>query len=321
MNHALVNRLARKAAALVRRVALAPAQWRLERSGSAERLHYEQLAAQCATRYARIRTHDTGETTGLWRDFNERLERSLLPRPPWDFLRDPVISATMVMTKGGANLAAELAALRAFWPPETLRTMVRENALGSPRLANAELLTSHNSIHHAHHIARFLQATSVRPDTIGTVVEWGGGYGNLAKLWRRMKGCAPTWVIIDTPVLAVVQWLYLAAILGEDTVRLMEHSDTTLLHGGITIIPLQFVKAVPPTADLFVSTWAISESPRELQDMVVERSWFGARHLLLGYQDSNAHLPNAGRIGALAASVGATIEDLPALPGQHYAFR
>jgi hypothetical protein len=65
----------------------------------------------------------------------------------------------------------------------------------------------------------------------------------------------------------------------------------------------------------------LSESSGYSQEFVQSRRWFQAPRLLLAYQDSNAALPDAGRVGEAARGEGAVIEDIPFLPGNHYAFR
>lgn len=67
--------------------------------------------------------------------------------------------------------------------------------------------------------------------------------------------------------------------------------------------------------------WALSESSRYSQDYVVAHKWFDSKHILLAYPDSYKKLPDADRVGKLAAGIGAVIEDITFLPGDHYAFR
>lgn len=70
----------------------------------------------------------------------------------------------------------------------------------------------------------------------------------------------------------------------------------------------------------FISTWALSESSKYSQDYVVAHKWFSSKHILLAYQDSNEKLLDADRVGKLATDMGAIIEDIEFLPGNHYAF-
>ena len=154
-----------------------------------------------------------------------------------------------------------------------------------------------------------------------TVVEWGGGYGNMAKIFKRLNSTPSTYIIVDTPLFSCIQWLYLATILGEESVNLLQGPEDTIRAEKINLLPICFVDRHKINADLFMSTWALSESSKYSQDYVLDHEWFNAKHLLLAYQDSRDDFPEAERVGEIAANNGAIIEDIEFLPGNHYAFR
>lgn len=256
----------------------------------------------------------------LWRTFTASLERALLPAPSFAFLNVPTIMTTMFITKGGFWLRRELALLEARLPEQALRSMLHEDYVGLPLLALTRYLTSHNTVHHLYHLVRFCQATGSTLSQLATIVEWGGGYGNLAKIFRRFHGGRPTYVLIDLPLLACLQWLYLATIFGPGEVVLFLKPGESIQPGKFNIVPVCFLDAVPRVADLFVSTWALSESSHQAVDTVADR-WFGARHLLLAYQKRSRIFPHAERVGELAVGKGAVIESIDFLPRSRYAFR
>lgn len=317
------ERIVRKLRHILHQLRQEPGYWELLASHWQQLIRFYQLRWSFTEQYSRVSGQEMRPfVTPLWADFNRSLERSLLPHPSWSFLRNPTIASTMVITKEGLNMQEELTYLTQQYVPGQLSHILREDPLGRPFIANQTYLTSHNSIHHAHHIARFFSVTGAQAHEIDRVVEWGGGYGNLVKIYRRITNRMPQWVIIDTPLLSVLQWLYLSTIFGPGQVKLITSPDQKPLEHGITLVPVQWYQQVPLRADLFVSTWAISESPIHLQDDVAkEYQWFGAQHLLIGYQEGNSSLPDAGHIGDLARESGAVIEDLPHLPAQHYAFK
>jgi hypothetical protein len=91
--------------------------------------------------------------------------------------------------------------------------------------------------------------------------------------------------------------------------------------GQINLVPIALLKKLNLNADLFVSTWGLSESAKEAQDFVKEKDWFNAKHLLIGFQDSIKKLRYASRLGEIAAKDGATIIDIDFIPNNHYAFK
>ena len=94
-----------------------------------------------------------------------------------------------------------------------------------------------------------------------------------------------------------------------------------IMTGKINILPLYLLRNYKGKTDLFISTWALSESSKLSQDYVVKNRWFGAKYLMLAYQISSNTLPNAGRLGRLAKIDGATITPVFFAPNNYYAFR
>jgi hypothetical protein len=294
---------------------------RLAASRPGQRACFERLSESFAGLYAGLAGQDVGVLiTPLWENYNRELAAAFLPRPPFGFLKHPAIIGTMFVIAGGRWLAEELAYVEARLPRERLRAVLAEDHAGEPLLLNAEYLTSHNAVHHLYHLLRFAEAAGCELERLGNVVEWGGGYGSLARLFRRLGGKA-TYVSIDTPLFACLQWLYLSTVLGPEAVRLLQQPGERPESGKVNLLPLHLVAQADLRADLFVSTWALSESSPEAQDFVLGRDWFGARHLLLAYQSSSPALPAAGRVGQLAAATGARLCEIEFLPGNHYAFR
>jgi hypothetical protein len=182
--------------------------------------------------------------------------------------------------------------------------------------------TSHQTIHHLYHLERFAAATGVDIARLQKAVEWGAGYGNQARIFRRLHGGRPTQVLMDLPIFSLLQWLYLSTVFGEDEVVLADSERATIHEGLVNIVPVGLSELVGSDADLFVSTWAISETARPAQDHVIEeRGWFGARHLLLAHQRATSAFPEAERVGLIAAAQGARVERLRVMRGSQYAFR
>lgn len=251
-----------------------------------------------------------------WADRNRRLEGDLLPSPPLGFLRHPAILYTMFLSD--RYLAAELPEVLRRLPPDAARAALAEDPVGDPPLTpghDGTYVTSSNTVHHLHHLARFVGATGADLRELDTVVEWGGGYGNLAKVLTRLRGAIPTYVIVDTPLFSCLQWLYLSSVLGPDRTQLLLGPRDRIREGRINLLPIGRLEGLRLEADLFVSTWALNESPRQVQDEVVRRGWLGARHLLLGMHRGHSLEGAAIADGAGSEPVGSFMS------GQRYLFR
>lgn len=292
----------------------------IARQKSSQKIVFEELKVHFAEAYARSRAHDASPyMTPWWHGEVAKMEATFLPEPSPLFLQDPTIRWEMVAQAQGM-LAAELPVLEAAYETEELLRVLEEDVVGGQILNVARYHTCINSVHHAYHIHRFVDATGHRLSDFGTVVEWGGGYGNLAKLFLRWADSTPTYVIIDVPIMSALQWLYLSCVLGFDRVVLVDSPDVPIEEGKVNILPVGLAEGRTPEADLFISTWALSESSPAAQELVVGRDWFGARSLFLGYQDSNTEFAVASDVGELARAKGATTHQIEFLPHCHYAF-
>jgi hypothetical protein len=275
---------------------------------------FDTLAGEFASRLAAIRDLcDAAFVRDDWATRNAQLEADLLPRPRPDLLAHPAIRFQMFV--GSRYLVHELPYVLARVGDAGL---LAEDDVGAPPLApvpGTQLATSSNTVHHLHHLLRYEELTGRRVRDADVVVEWGAGYGNLAKLLGRLHGASPTVVLIDTPVFSAVQWLYLAAALGEDSVVLHTRAGQRPARGCFNVVPVGLAAGLDVRADLFLSTWALNESTQAAQALVIGRSWFGAESLLLGMHAGDPLAPDLLAAGALQAALG------DFMPGQCYFVR
>ncbi len=257
----------------------------------------------------------------MWEKFNKQLEAALLPTPPFDFLNDPIISGTMFLNAGGTLLEHERRFVEDRIPSEKLAGVLQEDYVGVPALHDARYVTSHNSIHHLYLLLRFFGSTATRPAGIGRVIEWGGGYGDLAKIFLRLREQPTTYILIDTPLMASLQWLYLSTVLGPESVHVLT-PGLGVIEGTVNVVPVGLVDSLELRPDLFISTWALSESSTAAQEYVAARNWFGARHLLLAYQKPmSASFVEGSVMARIVAESGASRETPELQLRDEYAFR
>ncbi len=303
----------------------AAARWQnhheLAKGSVEQKKRFCALRSQFRSRLEALEKFDISHyTTPNWKNFNEKVRAALFPEPSFAFLRNPTVMYTMFLSRGGTAMKTELDYLESKLKPEELQRLLAEDGTGAPLLLNSRYRTSHNTIHHLHHLIRFQERTGRALNSISSVIEWGGGYGNLAKLFTRLVGKQRTYTIIDTPLFSCLQWLYLSTIFGEENVNLIQSPQQTIQEGKINLVPVCFIPNLSLQAELFISTWALNESSVASQDAVTQRNWFGAKHLLLAYLENYPGLPDSERVAKAAVARGASIEDIEFLPKNHYVF-
>lgn len=262
-----------------------------------------------------VRSLDAGSTDGLpsaeaWAANSAELRRDILERDPSGFLRWDVIRRTMFVGSG-SFVRAELAALRRDGDWRTRwRDAIREDRFGDPPTLPRYRATSGNRVHHAHHILQFERASGVRMDQIDGVFEFGGGYGGMAHLLRRL-GFRGTHVIVDLPMFSALQRFYLSTVLDgrmEGVHCIQDPGEVPRLLQGCR-------------RKLMLATWSFSEVPGPAR-MAATPAARTCDHFLLGFQERFEELDNTSLPEAMARLAPPGIRwkawEIPRLAGNRY---
>lgn len=232
----------------------------------------------------------------FWEDWILKISNSFKEQVSIDFLNQPEISYTMVFSHntGFASAAKRINFIKKIFSDDETRNLLQEDFIGGPNIVSFEYLTSANRSHHAFHLARYSEITSKKFWDTSSVLEFGGGYGNMARLLKKMNPKL-TYTIIDLPELLSLQYIYLGAIFGEDNLNCIFSKDQNIVDGKINLIASSLVlnNQISIKAESFISTWAITESPKPFQDDIIRRDFFDANNILIGSLiDKNNHLKN-----------------------------
>ena len=204
-----------------------------------------------------------------------------------------------------------------------MRHYLLENRLGNPAITSIFWLTSHTSIHHLYHLIRFEQVNKVSLNQTTNVIEFGGGYGNIAKIYRRINPSC-TYVIIDLPVVCCIQYVYLSTLLGRDSVYFVSDTGDRTRIGKINLVPIRFMEYLEDIPNgLFVSTWGLSEATAEAQSFIQKKKFFNTKSILLAFQANNDTFQLAENVVSLVSSLKDKcyhLEEIPFLKNNYYLF-
>jgi len=288
---------------------------RLAEARAYQKKAFDALKSDFAARVRALERFDESAfLTEEWTQAGRYLRKSMLPVPPFSFLNDYVIKNAMVPRVDDA--AAMLARVRGRFKGRRLAELLTEDWVGMPPWLLFESLSSSTQLHHLNDLLHFSDVARCRVDRLKTVVEWGGGYGCMAKLFRRW-GHASTYVIVDFSLMSCVQWLYLATVFGEESVHQLRTPDAEIRKGRINLVPLGLLDRLDGfKADLFLSTFALSESAPFAQHRVLAADWWGARRLLVAY---DARRYDVARLRRALKKRGALVERTKVGDGSYYA--
>lgn len=248
----------------------------------------------------------------MWRTFNDSLIKDMYPDVPASFLRHPAIENTM-HSRGASYTAERVSWLEKHYKCDFdfLARMLHETAVGDPYISVERYMASDVTVGHLFHLAKYRQTTGNNLPERGTIVEWGGGYGNLARMVKTIHpGC--TYIIIDSPIMTSIQHFYLSFFTDA---RLYDGS----IHAGkVNLVSLNHLEKLEFDADMFISTWAFNESTEACGEYVESRDWFNAEKYLIAYLPGSFNIP---RIERLADDTDAKILPVDFLPPNKYLMR
>ena len=249
-----------------------------------------------------------------WLANRRRLRQLVADADPRRFLEWDVLHHTMFV-ENAAYARAQLQTLRRSprWA-DRWRSAIREDAVGLPTRCRWRLSSSDNLITHAYSSAAFERATGRRVDSFGQVIEFGGGYGSMCRLFRRL-GFGGEYVIVDFPEFAALQQYYLAAVAAE--------SPAVATGRTVHVTDLADLANVTVADDaLLVALWSLSEASLAVRQLAL-RALDAAPNVLLAYQDRFGEVDNGQFFAdwqARRPNVQWVSEPFGFVPGNHYLF-
>jgi len=225
-----------------------------------------------------------GAIEDQWILFVRQFRDMLLHADPRSFCRWDVIGRTMGITNQSRAFTAwdELKRapdFRSRWLP-----IMPESGSGRAIRFLPHPQTSGMVVWQASHLMAFERETGLPVGSMGLVVEFGPGYGNLCRLVHRL-GFKGRYVMFDLPELLILQRYFLRS----ENLPVTTPEQFAAGQNGICFVsdPAQLAAMLPPagTVDrsMFAGVWSISESPPELRRRVLEAvAGFGA--YLIAYQ-------------------------------------
>ena len=147
----------------------------------------------------------------VWINYLNRLRQLVLNQEPREFLRWSPVAETMFIVFA-RFIFTELKYLKSCpnWNTRW-RAAIKESSIGNPVLYLFYKSSSGNLIQHAYHLAQFEEKTGSEVHDMKYVLEFGGGYGSMCRLFFNL-GFSGKYIIFDFPAFNALQSYYLKSI-------------------------------------------------------------------------------------------------------------
>jgi putative sugar O-methyltransferase len=130
-----------------------------------------------------------------------------------------------------------------------------------------------STVGHLFYAAKIMENLNHEPKII---IEFGGGYGNLSRIMKKLNPEAAI-VIFDIPEIMAIQYLFLSYVIPETQITMHQSAiNNSSIKHGINLVPVYFINESDIKADVFISTFALSETPEYVQNLVINKKFFDA---------------------------------------------
>ncbi len=164
------------------------------------------------------------------------------------------------------------------WLADRLHRRSLESQIGRPYLQYVvgDTAYSVSTIEHLYHLARLMRNTT--GELPSSVIELGGGFGNLARLVQEL---APhtTYIDIDYPETLAIAHLNLRLNFTDLPIVVHKSQVDSIVPGAVNLVPAWLAKDVRFQPDLFLSTLALSETSDAMREVCARVAFFGCSRI------------------------------------------
>lgn len=218
----------------------------------------------------------------VWHRFRAPIAQALVGPPNRGILRTSSIESSMLRLGRTRTQDFEERYLTKCLTSEVRARMTRctEAFLGPIPQESSIFKCSTNTLGHLFYLGRVLShfPLGVLSDNGGCLVcEFGAGFGSLARLTKQALSNA-TFVLIDIPELLAVQYIYLKMTLPNCMIKAHTQIPDAFEEGCIHLFPVALLQDLNLKPDLFISTFALTEAPRCVQEMLMRKRFMDATY-------------------------------------------
>src|SRR5262249_32685829 len=112
----------------------------------------------------------------------------------------------------------------------------------------------------------------------------------------------------------------LSSIFGEKNTNIILSTSDRIQQGKFNFLTVGLMEHFQIQAELFISTWALTESSPEALEYVASSQWFNANHFLIAWGITDRLFPSGYKIVPLLKDRNVQVIETPYQPKNFYGF-
>jgi hypothetical protein len=219
--------------------------------------------------------------------FNKQITNLINQKQLINFLRSPFIQK-MFFIHNRLFIKNELNELRKdkkfFFKWENL---LKEDVVGDPIRYFLYPESSGNKIRQVYHLKKFCDFANINLNTIKKVLEIGGGYGCMARIFSKINRKIQ-YIIFDTFEVNLLQYYFLK--INKLNVAVEKSRSRINLISNINRVN-NYIQNKNNSGTLFIANWSLSEIPLKLRNKIL-KFIFRIPYILISFQDKFENINN-----------------------------
>ena len=216
--------------------------------------------------------------------FNKEIVNLIIQKKLINFLRNPFIQK-MFFIHNRLFIKNELREIKndikgfSQW-----KKLLQEDNVGDPIRYFLYPKSSGNRIRQVYHLKKFCDFSKIKIKEIKKVLEIGGGYGCMARIFTKLNSKIK-YIIFDTFEVNLLQYYYLKLN------KLDAYIDNNKSKINLSSSLKDIYKDDQNPQTLFIANWSLSEMPLKLRSRILKFT-FKIPHILISFQDNFENINN-----------------------------
>jgi hypothetical protein len=213
--------------------------------------------------------------------FSKKILELVLKKKLNNFLRESFIQKVFFVHN---RLYIFFLLIKIFLNKKKFKYLLKEDHIGDPVRYFLYPQSSGNRIREVYHLMELEKFIQMPLKNINEVFEFGGGYGNMARIFKKINNRA-TYTIFDTKEVNLIQYYYLNMLNLKTNWNLVKKKQINIINRTDKI------NTGTLKNKLFIANWSLSETPIDIRDKIIKK-FSKFNFFLISFQNSFENLDN-----------------------------